>query len=105
MKKDWPIKLTENAEDVLLLAEEEAQAASCNYVGAQHILIALVRHRRGISGRAVTDLGLEIDRVRAAVAVGEGEMYESYLNMKSRAEKWATNPQPPPPEERTEPGN
>ena len=62
MKKVWPIKLTENAEAAMLLAEEEARAANLTYVGAEHILIALVRVQSGISARAVKELGRRSSR-------------------------------------------
>ena len=84
MKKVWPIKLTENAEAAMLLAEEEARAANLTYVGAEHILIALVRVQSGISARAVKELGLEIEQVRHAVAIGERDLFDSSREMMPR---------------------
>jgi len=68
-------KFTERARKVLALAQEEAQRFNHNYIGPEHILLGLIREGSGVGAKVLTNLGVEPNRVRAAVEfiMGRGE--------------------------------
>ena len=68
-------KFSERARKVLTLAQEEAQRFNHNYIGTEHILLGLVREGEGVAARVLSNLGVELSKVRAAVEfiIGRGE--------------------------------
>ena len=68
-------KFTERARRVLSLAQEEAQRFNHNYIGTEHILLGLVRETDGVAARVLSNLGVELHKVRSAVEfiIGRGE--------------------------------
>jgi ATP-dependent Clp protease ATP-binding subunit ClpC len=59
---------TESAKRVLTLAQEEAEIGHLSYIGTVHLLLGLMRDQEGMGARVLQNLGLEIDKVRAAIA-------------------------------------
>jgi len=68
-------KFTERARKVLTLAQEEAQRFNHNYIGTEHILLGLVREGDGVAAKVLSNLGVELNKVRSAVEfiIGRGE--------------------------------
>jgi ATP-dependent Clp protease ATP-binding subunit ClpC len=68
-------KFSERARRVLQLAQEEAQHFNHNYIGTEHILLGLVRETEGVAARVLSNLGVELGKVRSAVEfiIGRGE--------------------------------
>jgi ATP-dependent Clp protease ATP-binding subunit ClpC len=68
-------RFTERAQQVLVLAQEEAKRLNHNFIGTEHILLGLVREGSGIAARSLQNLGVELPRVRAEVEkiIGKGE--------------------------------
>ncbi len=68
-------RFNERARHVLDLAPTEARAFNHTYVGTEHILLGLLREGEGVAARALNDLGVALDGVRAAVerTIGRGE--------------------------------
>ena len=68
-------KFSERARRVLSLAQEEAQRFNHNYIGTEHILLGLVRETEGVAARVLSNLGVELGKVRSAVEfiIGKGE--------------------------------
>ena len=68
-------KFSERARRVLSLAQEEAQRFNHNYIGTEHILLGLVRETDGVAAKVLANLGVELNKVRAAVEfiIGRGE--------------------------------
>jgi ATP-dependent Clp protease ATP-binding subunit ClpC len=60
-------KFTERARKVLTLAQEEAQRFQHNYIGTEHLLLGLVREGEGVAAKVLTNLGVQLSDVRAAV--------------------------------------
>src|SRR5881398_1026396 len=60
-------RFTERARKVLTLAQEEAQRFDHNYIGTEHILLGLVREGDGVAARVLSNLGIELHKVRSAV--------------------------------------
>jgi Clp amino terminal domain, pathogenicity island component len=68
-------RFTDRARRVVVLAQEEARFLNHNYIGTEHILLGLVHEDQGVAARALTELGISLDAVRAEVKqiVGQGE--------------------------------
>ncbi len=73
-ESDWPQqqqqpqpKLTPEAKRVLELADDEARRLSHNYIGTEHLLVALLRERDGLAARILNGLGLDLDKARKQV--------------------------------------
>ena len=52
---------------VLTLAQEEAQRFNHNYMGTEHLLLGLVREGEGVAAKVLSNLGIELTKVRSAV--------------------------------------
>ncbi len=68
-------RFTAPARHALSLAQEEARQFQHNYVGTEHLLLGLIREGDGIAALVLTNLGVELDKVRAAVEhiIGKGD--------------------------------
>ena len=68
-------KFTERARRVLTLAQEEAQRFNHNYIGTEHLLLGLVREGDGVAAKVLSNLNVELNKVRSAVEfiIGRGD--------------------------------
>ena len=68
-------KFTERAQKVILVAQEEAKRLNHDYVGTEHILLGLVALGEGVAAQVLSNLGIDLRRVRAEVekVVGTGD--------------------------------
>src|SRR6266516_2106722 len=68
-------RFTERARKVLTLPQEEAQRFNHNYIGTEHLLLGLVREGEGVAAKVLSNLGIELTKVRSAVEfiIGRGE--------------------------------
>jgi ATP-dependent Clp protease ATP-binding subunit ClpA len=68
-------KFTERARKVLSLAQEEAQRFQHNYIGTEHLLLGLVREGEGVAAKVLSNLGVELNKVRSSVEfiIGRGD--------------------------------
>ncbi len=83
-------KFSEGARRVLSLAQEEAQRFNHNYIGTEHILLGLVRESDGVAAKVLSNLGVELNKVRSAVEfiIGRGERTSSgEIGLTPRAKK------------------
>ncbi|GAB6178939.1 ATP-dependent protease ATP-binding subunit ClpC [Desulfotomaculum defluvii] len=60
-------RFTERAQKVLVLAQEEARRFKYPYIGTEHILLGLIREGEGIAARALGNMNINADKVKAAV--------------------------------------
>jgi ATP-dependent Clp protease ATP-binding subunit ClpC len=61
------IPFTPRAKKVLELALREALSLGHNYIGTEHILLAIVREGKGVAARILFNLGADADRVRGEI--------------------------------------
>ena len=68
-------RFTEGARKVLQLSQEEARRLSHDYIGTEHLLLALVREGDGVAAHVLQELGVELHKVRKAIEfiIGRGE--------------------------------
>ncbi len=76
-------RFSERARRVLSLAQEEAQKFNHSYIGTEHVLLGLVRETDGVAARVLNNLGVELNKVRAAVEfiIGKGDRPVSSENI------------------------
>ncbi len=60
-------RFTERAQQVLVLAQEEAKRLNHNFIGTEHLLLGLGREGSGIAARALQNMGVDLSRVRQEV--------------------------------------
>lgn len=60
-------KLTPKAKRVLELAADEGRRMRHNYIGTEHLLLALLRERDGLAAVTLRRLGLNMEKTRAQV--------------------------------------
>jgi len=83
-------KFTDRARKVLTLAQEEATRFNHNYIGTEHLLLGLVREGEGVAAKILSNLGVELNRVRSAVEfmIGRGDrMLVGEIGLTPRAKK------------------
>ncbi len=83
-------KFTERARRVLSLAREEARRLQHNFIGTEHLLLGLVREGDGVAAKVLSNLGVELGKVREAVEsiVGRGNSPDdSLIGLTPRAKK------------------
>ena len=81
---------TERARRVLTLAKEEAQHFNHDYIGTEHLLLGLVREGDGVAAKVLSNLGVELNKVRSAVEfiIGRGDRQSSgEIRLTPRAKK------------------
>lgn len=61
------IGLTPRAKKVIQLAIDEARNMHYNYIGTEHLLLALVREGEGIAFGILTGLGVNLEKVRTQI--------------------------------------
>jgi hypothetical protein len=69
-------RFTDHARRVLTLAQDEAQRFNHNYIGTEHLLLGLVREEDGTAALVLTNLGIELVKVRTATEfiIGRGDV-------------------------------
>ncbi len=60
-------RFTQRAQQVIILAQEEARRLNYPYVGTEHLLLGLIREGSGVAAQALNSLGIQLDQVRAEV--------------------------------------
>jgi ATP-dependent Clp protease ATP-binding subunit ClpC len=61
------IPFTPQAKKVLELALQESRALGHNYIGTEHILLAVIREGDGMAAHVLSDLGADLDGAREQV--------------------------------------
>ncbi len=89
---DGPLPLTPRLKRVLMLAATEAQAMNYNFVGTEHLLLALLREGESAAARILLNLNVNLDEVRTAVIK---TLDSDYLPENNEAEDSAASAVPP----------
>jgi ATP-dependent Clp protease ATP-binding subunit ClpC len=81
---------TERAQQVFVLADDEARRLKHAYIGTEHFLLGLIREDAGLAARTLSSLGLEVDRVRSdvvrMVGLGDEDVAADELHLTPRME-------------------
>ncbi len=67
-------RFSDRAQKVIILSQEESRRLGHNVVGTEHILLGLVAEGQGVAAKALSALGISMDKVRNEVekVVGKG---------------------------------
>jgi ATP-dependent Clp protease ATP-binding subunit ClpC len=67
-------RFTDQAQRVVVLAQEEARTLDHDYIGTEHLLLGLLREGEGVAAKALESLGVSLDEVRGQVEeiIGRG---------------------------------
>ena len=60
-------RFSDRARRVIVLAQEEARMLDHNYIGTEHILLALIREGDGVAAHVLRDSGVDFNRARQQV--------------------------------------
>lgn len=86
-----PKRFTENAQKVILIAQEEAKRLNHDYVGTEHLLLGLTALNGTVSNKILTSLGITFRKVRLEiekmVGVGDAIMLLGEIPFTPRAKK------------------
>ena len=68
-------RFSDRARRVVVLAQEEARRLNHNYIGTEHLLLALVHEGEGVAAQALESLGITLAAARQQVEqiVGRGQ--------------------------------
>ncbi len=66
-RTDGPLPLTPRLKRVLMLAATEAQSMNYNFVGTEHLLLAILREGESAAARILQNLNVNLEEVRQAV--------------------------------------
>lgn len=68
-------RFTDQARRIVVSAQEEARLLNHNYIGSEHLLLALMRERNGVAARVLESFGITEEAVRRRVEelVGRGK--------------------------------
>ena len=83
-------RFTNRARRVVVLAQEEARLLKHNYIGTEHLLLALVHEGQGLGARALAEFEMPLDQLREDVTkrVGTGSSAPSgHIPFTPRAKK------------------
>ncbi|HHU68851.1 MAG TPA: ATP-dependent Clp protease ATP-binding subunit [Thermoanaerobacterales bacterium] len=80
------IGYTPRAKMVLELAYDEARRLGHNYIGTEHILLALIREGEGVAAQVLMNLGVDLDKTRNEVIKMLGEEYGIASMQKKKTE-------------------
>lgn len=83
-------RFTDRARRVVVLAQEEARLLHHNYIGTEHVLLALIAEGQGVAAKALASLGVSLEAVRAEIEkiVGPGaETPKGHIPFTPRAKK------------------
>jgi ATP-dependent Clp protease ATP-binding subunit ClpC len=84
-------RFTDQARRIVVLAQEEARMLSHDYIGTEHILLALIREGTGIAARALGSLGITEEtarhQVEEIIARGRKDPPRGHIPFTPRAKK------------------
>ncbi|KJS17231.1 MAG: Clp protease ClpX [Peptococcaceae bacterium BRH_c4b] len=82
-------RFTQRAQQVLVLAQDEARRMGYPYVGTEHILLGLIREGAGVAAKALKALGIDSQRVTAMVEqlVEKGQGASEEVTLTPRGKK------------------
>jgi ATP-dependent Clp protease ATP-binding subunit ClpC len=60
-------RFTDRARRLIVQAQEEARTLGHNYIGTEHLLLALIQEREEVAGRVLAAAGADLETARAEV--------------------------------------
>ena len=89
---DLPV--TPRAKKVFNLAFDEARLQGVNYVGTEHLLLAVLREEEGVAGQVLHSMGVKLDQIREQVMLLLGGDISSTYHNQNAYQDTASQPNP-----------
>ena len=82
-------RFTADARQVIVLAQREARTLNHNYIGTEHLLLAVIQQDEGEAAKSLESLGISLEGVRTGRKIlGQGEQAPSgHIPFTLRAKK------------------
>jgi ATP-dependent Clp protease ATP-binding subunit ClpC len=83
-------RFTDRAQQVMVLAQEEARMLNHDYIGTEHLLLGLIHEGQGIAAKTLEPLDISLEAVRQQVEeiIGRGKQPPpGHLSLTPRAKK------------------
>jgi ATP-dependent Clp protease ATP-binding subunit ClpC len=84
-------RFTDRARRVIVLAQDEARGLNHNWIGTEHLLIALIIENSGVGAKALESLGISLDaarqQVESIIGRGQDSVGDSHIPFTPRAKK------------------
>ena len=84
-KSDFPVQPSPRVKRLIEIAFQEAVSLKSNYVGTEHLLLALAREGEGIGARILIDKGVSLEELRQTILALLDGGYVPQENQKSAA--------------------
>jgi ATP-dependent Clp protease ATP-binding subunit ClpC len=82
-------RFTDRARRVIVLAQDEARGLNHNWIGTEHLLIALIIENSGVGAKALESLGISLDaarqQVESIIGRGQDSVGDSHIPFTPRA--------------------
>src|SRR5579859_1117345 len=84
-------RFTDRARRVVVFAQEEARGLNHNWIGTEHLLLAVIREGQGVGARALESMQVSLDAARQQVEsiIGRGQepVSDGHIPFTPRAKK------------------
>jgi ATP-dependent Clp protease ATP-binding subunit ClpC len=70
-------RFTPRARQVVVFAQDDARELTYDYIGTEHLLLALLREEEGLAARTLRELGVTCEDMRARIGSAGGERKEA----------------------------
>lgn len=84
---DGDLPITPRVKKVFNLAFDEARMQGVNYVGTEHLLLAIIREEEGVAAQVLLSMGVRLDDLRQQVILLLGGEIPGMMNQESYADK------------------
>lgn len=92
---DGDLPITPRGKKVFNLSFDEARLQGVNYVGTEHLLLALIREEEGIAGQVLLAMGVKLEEVREQVIMLLGGEMPGGLPASNHYQEASGQPVPP----------
>lgn len=89
---DGDLPITPRAKKVFNLAFDEARLQGVNYVGTEHLLLAILREEEGVAAQVLISMGVRLEDLREQVILLLGGEVPGMMNQEGYTEKNVTPP-------------
>src|SRR5580693_9756601 len=84
-------RFTDRARRTIVFAQEEARGLNHNWIGTEHLLLALIREGHGVGAKALESMQISLDAARQQVELiigrGQDAVRDGHIPFTPRAKK------------------
>jgi ATP-dependent Clp protease ATP-binding subunit ClpC len=84
-------RFTDRARRVVVFAQDEARSLNHNWIGTEHLLLAVIREGHGVGAKALESMQISLDaarlQVESIIGRGQGKVGDGHIPFTPRAKK------------------